>query len=315
MEQPRFCDQCGKSLVPLAGPHVERACAECGRTIHAAEPGEGGKGIRVEKGDTFILPPGSISISLDLKKTTSRFTRPELTWFVQHLIMQPLDRSADEITGLFEYWDRKAEATLKASDKLSHLNLENESGQLKAIDIAMRHKGSLESWAFTSMAHVAQGKRFLNDGELAEAILSACRAQAAHSMIVFTKELEDYVWTGYQHSQLIYGIAKASAQTPAEAEAIEALRPIFERLSEDVLHAWVEAGADIGPRIGVTDVDEKLLKALARFHLNEYEQHRKQKQLDREQGSRMWANLIAAAAAGATVATVVLAVLRALGVL
>ena len=193
--------------------------------------------------------------------------------------------------------------------------MEDEGDQEKAVDIAMQHKGSLESWAFTSMAHAAQSKRFLKDGNSAEAVLSACRAQAAHSMIVYTNELEEYVWTGYRDAQLIYDIAKASARTPAEARAIEALRPTFGRLNEDVLYAWVESGADIGPRIGGPDVDEELLKPLARFHLNEYERHRKQKQLDREHGSRTWANLVAAAVAGATVATVVLAALRALGVL
>jgi len=280
-----------------------------------AEPGEGGKGIKVEKGDSFILPAGSISISLDPTKTSNRFTRHGVSWFVEHLIVQPLNRSADELTDLFEYWDNQAEALLKASEKLSHLDLEDEKDCETAVQIVEQHRGSLEWWALMALLNAKKAKKCLDEGESADAVLAACRAQASHSMVIYMRDLEEYVWTGYQHFQLIYGTAKASAQTPTEAKAIDALRPIFENLSEDVLHTWVEAGTNIGPRIGVTDVDEKLLSALAQFHLSEHERRRKQKQLDREHGSRTWTNLVAAAAAGAAVATVVLATLRAFGVL
>ena len=33
-------------------------------------------------------------------------------------------------------------------------------------------------------------------------------------MLVFKESLEDYVWTGYQHTSLNYDIAAAGAQTP-----------------------------------------------------------------------------------------------------
>jgi uncharacterized protein DUF4395 len=54
---PRFCDQCGLSLIPLATPHVSRACQTCGKSVHVSEPGEGGKGFKVNTGHTFHIPP------------------------------------------------------------------------------------------------------------------------------------------------------------------------------------------------------------------------------------------------------------------
>ena len=134
-------------------------------------------------------------------------------------------------------------------------------------------------------------------------------------MTIYARDLEDDVWTGYQHSQLIYGIARASAQTPAEAEAIGALKPIFEALSEEVLHAWVESEAAIGPRIGVREADEQLLRALAKFYLNDFERRRQQRQLDREHRSRTWGHRIAGASAGAAVSAAVFGGLKALGIL
>jgi hypothetical protein len=134
-------------------------------------------------------------------------------------------------------------------------------------------------------------------------------------MLVFQRDLEEYVWTGYQHRQLIYGIASAGAQTPAEAEAIKALQPIFEKLTEDVLHAWVDSGVDIGPRIGVSEVDEQLLKALAKYHLALFERRRLDHDRQREHRSRSVAHMIAAASAGAAVASVVFTALQVVGIL
>jgi len=39
-------------------PHVIRKCKSCGREMRICEPGDHGMGIRVEKGDRFIMPDG-----------------------------------------------------------------------------------------------------------------------------------------------------------------------------------------------------------------------------------------------------------------
>jgi hypothetical protein len=158
---------------------------------------------------------------------------------------------------------------------------------------------------------VADTRNRLDTGETPAAMLSACRMQAARSMLVFKQQLEEYVWTGYRHTQLIYDIAAAGAKTPQEAELIQALRPTFSQLPEDVLHAWVEANVDIAPRLGVSQVDESLLKALAKYHLSLFERGRQENQLATENRSRTWANRIAGAAVGATIVGIVVAIFAA----
>jgi hypothetical protein len=155
----------------------------------------------------------------------------------------------------------------------------------------------------------------LEDGDAEAAVLSACRMQGAHSMVVFKQHLEEHVWTGYRHSQLIYDVAAAGATTPQEAEVIRALSPAFEKLDEDVLHAWVEADVDIGERLGVTQIKPPLLKALAAYHLTLFERRRQDARLKSEQDARTWANRIAGAGAGAAVVGVVVGLLVATGVL
>src|SRR5438874_510270 len=80
-EQPRFCDQCGRSLLPLDIPHVARACAECGKKVYLVEPGEEG-GIQIRPGDEFTIPAGWLTMSLDPAKARGRFFRHGVTWYV-----------------------------------------------------------------------------------------------------------------------------------------------------------------------------------------------------------------------------------------
>jgi hypothetical protein len=82
----RYCDQCALSLIPLAVPHVARTCKTCRKTVHLVEQGEGGVGIKVRQGDSFTIPAGWLTLSLDLRKSPGRFARPGLTWFVQQLL-------------------------------------------------------------------------------------------------------------------------------------------------------------------------------------------------------------------------------------
>ena len=173
MTEARFCDQCGKSLVPLPSMHVKRECQDCGRTVHVADPGEGGEGIRVEKGDRFVIPPGAMSLSLDAKKSTGRFSRPGVTWFVRHLVMEPLNRTPDELADLLTDWENEGESVLRASERFTHLDLDDEQDQEESLDLVKDDGGSLEFWAWKLIFHAGKCRDSLQDGSSAEAALAA----------------------------------------------------------------------------------------------------------------------------------------------
>ena len=297
-------------------PHVARDCDACGKTVHLAEPGEGGKGIRVRKGDRFNIPEGSLKISLDPALSSGKLGRHGLTWFVQMLLVgnEP-PKTKEDLLSLLDQWDAESDRLLESSYKLKGLDIHDEKDGDKIIELVQKDPHSPEFAALLAGLFAAETKRRLESGDVDEIALWAVRAATAWSMLVFHRDLEKHVWAGYQHNTAIYGIAQASAQTSAEAEAISAVRPIFEKLNEDVLHAWIEAAVDIGPRIGVQTVDENLLKALAKFHLTQFERRRSEKQLAHENRMRVWTFVLAGFTAGAAVTTAVGGLLKLLGVL
>lgn len=275
-EAPRFCDQCGASLVPLDVPHVERPCAECGKSKFLAEPGEGGQGIKVEKGDEFTIPAGWLTFSLDPAQSRGRFSKAGTIWFVSHMLTGDLPRDKE---GLREYLQRVDDDTdefLRSSDLLSHLDLDDEKDAEKAFEL-LKDDSHTTEWS-ALVVDVLRGVlvKALDNGADPAAVLRALQMQAHRSLLIYKRHLAEFVWTGYEQVSAVYNIAAAAAQTPAEEEKIRALEPAFKRLDEGALHAWVDAQADIGEKMGVTHVDKDVLLGLARYHLALREREREQ---------------------------------------
>lgn len=79
--QPRFCQDCGLSLVMLDTWCTSRTCERCGKEVFFVRHGEDG-GIHVEKGEKFHIP--QITLSLD-PETGGQFTRFGLEGFIKQL--------------------------------------------------------------------------------------------------------------------------------------------------------------------------------------------------------------------------------------
>jgi hypothetical protein len=228
------------------------------------------------------------------------------------VLMDAVPKTPEGLTSMVDTWEEQADRVLRASDRLAPYDLDQEEDASAAFELIKDDHNSLDFWAMVVGAGCHDLRDKLNDAEtLGEAVVSAVRVATSWAMFVFVRDLEEHAWTGYNQNQLIYGIAQAGASTPAEAQAIAALEPIFKGLGEDVLHTWVEAGVDIGPRIGVSDVDEALLKALARYHLGLFERRRSEQQQESENRARVWTLIFGGFAAGATATGAVLAVLKA----
>jgi hypothetical protein len=308
----RFCGDCGRSLVPLTTPHVERPCGQCGKSTFIADPGPDGVGIRVEKGDKFTIPAGWLKISLDPAKASGQLTRPGVTWFAGQLLVGGVPTQDEQVEEYLERLRTEADKALEASPLLSHLDPDDAASADAAIEILKDKQETVEWWLLLMGSAAAWLLDELHSGADPAVIRTSARMQATHSMVGFSQSLEPHVWAGYQHTSLIYGIASAASRDPADAEKIKALRPVFERQSEEVLHAWVASGVDIAPRLGVRDLEEPLLKALAQFHLSAFERQRTEKRLDQEHRARAWSNRIAGAVAGAAVAGTLVTIITAL---
>jgi hypothetical protein len=152
-------------------------------------------------------------------------------------------------------------------------------------------------------------KDALDEEDARKAAWAMWHATVGHAMTVYLGRMEGLVWRGYLASQVVYESAAAAARTSAEAEAIRNLEPLFEKQRDSVLYAWTESGEPIGPKIGVTEISEDILHALARFRLAAREQQRENDRSDSAARREVWKLRFQGAGVAAAIAGVLLTIL------
>jgi hypothetical protein len=313
---PRFCDQCGLSLIALNVPHVSRNCPDCGKSIFLINPGKDGKGIQVEPGDTFTIPAGWLTISLDPSKSRGAFSRPGINWFVEHIVSSALPTEPSQIRTFLDSLDKQADDVLEHSTLMPGIDPNSHESMERAFERFKDERDTTEWHALLlSLFRWKTLEKLDEDSASKEGVaFFLSRAMAAYAMLIYKRDLETHVWAGYEQMQLVYDIAAAATSTPTEARAIEALRPAFTNLSEDVLAAWVDSGANISEKLGIKNIDASVVNALAKYHLAQFDRKRQAEAMLEETRGKKRTLIVTAASAGAAIATAIIALLAHLGV-
>jgi len=269
----RFCSQCGVSLVPLAEPHTIRSCATCGRDTHVREVGRDG-GITIRPGDRFTIPAGALQVSLD-PASRGKLFRPGLHFLLTQLFAGTLSSDKATLPAILEKLEKVSDTILENSALLKDLDLNAESDSKAAWERIEQNKDSREWFAALTGSFGQLAKKAIAEGETELAALYVHDATAAYAMTVALEPVfEETLWRGYLANSVVYEAVAATANTVAEQDAIRALDPLFQRLDEQTLHAWIDSNVDLGPRIGIKSVPEPVLRGLAKFHLAQFERRR-----------------------------------------
>ena len=152
-------------MVPRNVPHVSRSCGNCNKIIYLAEPGPDGKGIQVQKGDTFTIPAGWLTLSLDPARSKGTFTRAGVNSFVRHLVFSSLPSDPEKVVKYLNYLDGEADAVLLASPRMKDLDINSESGMERAFERFRDDPDSIEHIAILLSAAMHRSSDILNNDE------------------------------------------------------------------------------------------------------------------------------------------------------
>ncbi len=284
-------------------------------SVHTIEAGEGEAGIRIRAGDRFVIPAGFLKISLDPTVGTKLF-RPGLRFLISQLLYAAQPKDAQALGGLLEHFRNSADTALKASPLLQGLDIDSEADSKEVWERVSKDKDSREWFAALMGTFAGIVEEAIKEGDSQKAAWAAYHAATAHSMVTVLEPIfEQTLWRGYLANQVVYEAAVAAARTPAEAEALRLLRPRFESLDEATLHTWINDGRPIGLRLGVSQVPESTLKALAQFHLASFARRREEEKRDADKRAQRRELRVKWAGWGIAAATLLLAVLKAIRIL
>jgi len=85
-----ICEDCGALVAEPNAPHTRRDCEKCGKQRFGTA---GPEGVKTEPGDTFVIPAGFLTMSLDPTQSNGRLMRPGMTCLVREGFLRTLQRT------------------------------------------------------------------------------------------------------------------------------------------------------------------------------------------------------------------------------
>lgn len=272
----KFCPQCGRSTLPLPVPHLSTECNECGRTVHFIRPGENGEGIHAEAGERFTIPAGWITLSLEPTPQGKLF-RSGLPFLLNQFFIGKMP-TEDSITQFVDDVEKDFDSYIEKIEAAKGLSLSTEEGAKELTARLEKDKQSRDWYIFAASMFCGGIKHSIENNNAQRAAWAGYMMGTFRSLSIVTEPVfEETIWRGYLANEVVYEAAAAAGnRSPAELEALKKLEPLFQRFDETTLHALVDSGLPIGPKINVKHLPEELLRALAKHQLATRERERQE---------------------------------------
>lgn len=197
------CAACDNVVDRSDVPHVVRPCASCGRELHIAEPGEHGRGIRVNAGDKFVIPSGWLKLSFNPLKSTGSFTLAGLELFAKQIFVEGLPAKQDTYIQDVTALEGSMDAIVNASPLISPLDINVEGDVPKISEIVERNPNTPLFWAFWTGQFLAMTRDARERGDVNMACWATACAERCRWMLIYKEHLEEVIWMGHSAKRII----------------------------------------------------------------------------------------------------------------
>jgi len=171
--------------------------------MYIHEPLRHGKGLKVKKGEQFVIPKDWLTLSLDPLKSRGHFTRYGLNWFAQRIFIEDYPKDKSKIRDELQKIEKKCDTFLSKSTLLSGLDIENPDHTEKIIQILNTNKDTAEWWAFFTGVFLSRLKDALEKYDLDQAVWAMSGVERFRSMFIFKEHLEVAVWMGHSAKKVV----------------------------------------------------------------------------------------------------------------
>lgn len=199
------CNSC-KDVVEIEDldvPHVVRKCANCGREMRVHSPGDHGIGIKVNKGDKFVIPRTWFKIYANPLKGKVHLTKAGLIWFAKLLFLEDLPKKRKDIEVELDKNEKTCSQILKTSELLKDLDIENPDHSTQIFETLKESHESAEWWAFSFRMFNDLIKDAIRENDAKKAAWAMACAERCRSLLIFKTNLEDVVRMGYSAKRII----------------------------------------------------------------------------------------------------------------
>jgi hypothetical protein len=184
-------------------PHVLRACPNCGDDYPVREPGEHGIGIKINKGDKFVIPAGFIKLSANPLKSSGQLFPSGLDWFAELVFGVDIARKdvREDFLPHLEKIQEENEKFFTGSEKLTNLKLD-EIGE-EVFQRLGEDPHSAEWWGLMAAASCSAAADAIRIGDAMSAAWDMAVAERFRALALFKEHFHEVVIMGNSARRLI----------------------------------------------------------------------------------------------------------------
>ena len=189
-DQSAACTNCSEILESPDTVHIVRECPTCGRKLRIANPGKHGIGIKVEKGDQLVIPPGALKISLDPTKSTGTFSNAGLAWAASMFIVDDLVQKKTTYPQEVQRYAEYCEQIVRRTPLLEGIELDSEVDQPRVIDVLTKNTHDIAYWAWLVVIFSQAARDAVAESNAELAAWNTALAERFRMMVVFKESLQ-----------------------------------------------------------------------------------------------------------------------------
>jgi hypothetical protein len=201
------CGKCAEvsDISDFDRPYVIRTCEGCGRQIKLRTPGVRGIGIRVEKGDRFVMPAGFLQFAANPLKGSGQFTRPGLDWFAELVFGVDIAswEKRENFSAVLIQSVESSEQFFREAPCLSGLDLEDADQAVEAWRRLNENPKSIEWWGYLAAALGSFAIESIKEGNASEAAWAATASERLRALAIFKSHFEEVVFMGHSARRLV----------------------------------------------------------------------------------------------------------------
>jgi hypothetical protein len=199
------CEACVKlnDITDLSWPYVVRTCKRCGRKIKLRSAGAHGIGIKVEKGDEFIVPPGYLSLTANPLKRGGHFTSYGLNAFAEQVFSVDISTRRDDFATALRAIIETNEEFFKHAEYLKGLDLNDPANEEEMVRRISANTKTIEWWGLMAAGLGSIALRAIEEGKASEAAWAMATAERFRALAIFKSYFEEAVFIGQAARRLI----------------------------------------------------------------------------------------------------------------
>jgi len=199
------CTNCAKlkDITDLNRPYVIRTCKECGRKIKLQAPGAHGIGIKVKKGDEFVIPPGFLTLSANPLKGSGQFSSHGLNWFAELVFGVDIAKNRDDFTTALRAIIESNEKFFEHAEYLKGLDLNDPANEEEVFKRISADTKTIEWWGYMAAYCGSIALKAIEEANASEAAWAMATAERFRALAIFKSNFEEAVFTGQSARRLI----------------------------------------------------------------------------------------------------------------